>query len=112
MAMLLVPSAPGVRSMSRRLTRVVGVKLSVATTAGEPETVSFSFRSVVGNHGHAVGAVGARSALDVEAADEGGGSEAVGGDHCGRTGDGDFLIRRGHLQLKVNDRHRSRDDRS
>ena len=60
---------------------------------------------VVGDHGHAVGAVGAGSALDVEAADEGGGSGAVGGDDCGRAGDGDFFIRRGHLQLKVNDRH-------
>ncbi len=65
---------------------------------------------VVGDHGQAVGAVGAGSALDVEAADEGGGSGGVGGDDRGRGGDDDFFIRRGHLQLKVNDRHSSRDD--
>ena len=54
--------------------------------------------------------VGAGSALDIEAADEGDGSEAVGGNNCGRGGDGDIFIRRGHVQLEVHDGHRSRDD--
>ena len=44
MARLLVRSAPGVRSTSRRLIRVVGVAVSVGATSGAAETVMFSFR--------------------------------------------------------------------
>ena len=45
---------------------------------------------VVGDHGQAVGAVGAGRALDVLAADQSGGREAVGGGDRRRSGDGDF----------------------
>ena len=65
---------------------------------------------VVGDHGHAVGGVGAGRALDVLAADKGDGREAVGGDDRGRSGDGDIFLGRGQRQLKVNDGHGSRDD--
>ena len=65
---------------------------------------------VVGDHGHAVGGVGAGGALDVLAADEGDGGEAVGGDDRGRGGDGDIFIGTGHRQLEVNDGHGARDD--
>ena len=45
--MLFVRSAPGVRSMSSRLMSVVGVKLSVVTTAGVPETRTFSLAEAI-----------------------------------------------------------------
>ena len=54
--------------------------------------------------------VGAGCALDVLAADEGYGSEAVGGEDCGRGGGGDTFGDRSQLQLDVNDGHRSRND--
>ena len=65
---------------------------------------------VVRDHEHAVGAIGARCPLDVLAADEGYGSEAVGGEDCGRGGGSDTFIDRSQLQLDVNDGHRSRID--
>src|SRR5271168_4491907 len=42
MARLLLRSAPGVRSTSRRLTRVVGVEESVGAASGDPETLIVS----------------------------------------------------------------------
>ncbi len=70
-----------------------------------------SARDVVGNHGQAVGAVGARSALDIEAAHESCGRSGIGRGHLGRARDSDVGVRGCDLQEKVNDRHRSRDDR-
>src|ERR1700722_3691597 len=65
---------------------------------------------VVGNHRHAIGAVGARSALDVQATHQGRGCGTVDGDDLGRSRDSDVFIRGCDLQLKVYDRHRSRND--
>ena len=64
----------------------------------------------VGDHGEAVGAVGAGGAVDVEAATSVMGVAVSVGTTAGESGDGDFFLRRGDLQLKVNDRHGSRDD--
>ena len=65
---------------------------------------------VVGDHGQAVGGVGAGRALDVLSADQGDGREAVGGDDRGRGRDGDIFRGTGHRQLEVDDGHGARDD--
>ena len=58
---------------------------------------------VVGDHGHAVGAVGAGGLGDVFAADEGGGGDGVDVGGGGVGGDGGGLLDGAELQLDVQD---------
>ena len=58
---------------------------------------------VVGDHGHAVGAVGAGGLGDVVAADEGGGGDGVDVGGLGGRGDGDGLRDGAELEFEVED---------
>ena len=64
----------------------------------------------VGDHGEAVGASGAGSARDVEAADERGGRGGIGGRGFGRAGDVDGLFGSGDVEREVQHGLRAGDD--